>query len=186
MRVIVLGVLALLVMSGVAMVAQAAEKGPTDFRRTTLIVRDINASLKLYRDALGMSVYYDQELTSPNLQRAGSDGKNRSRLVLLKANDGFIGLLGLWQFLDAPNAPARAKPAFAPNEIVMVFNANDFDDRFPKVKATPGVAILSEPALRIYPGPGGTEIRVMVSMVTDPDGYIVELNKALSALPGQK
>jgi catechol 2,3-dioxygenase-like lactoylglutathione lyase family enzyme len=166
--------------------AFADDKLPTDFRRTTLIVRDIDKSLALYRDALGMTVYYDQELTSPRLERTGGDGKNRSRLVLLKANDGYVGLLGLWQFLDGPPVPApKAKPDFAPGEIVVLFNATDLDTRFEKVRATPGVKIMSEPTLREYPGKDGP-IRVMVSMLTDPDGHIVELNKALSALPSQK
>lgn len=169
-----------------ALTAQANDKMPTDFRRTTLIVRDIDKSLALYRDALGMTVYYDQELTSPRLERRDGDGKNRSRLVLLKANDGFVGLLGLWQFLDGPAAPPpKANPDFAPGEIVVLFNASDLDTRFEKVRATPGVRIMSEPTLREYPGKDGP-IRVMVSMLTDPDGHIVELNKALSALPSQK
>lgn len=160
---------------------------PLDFRRTTLIVRDIDKSLALYRDALGMTVYYDQELTSPRLQRKGSDGVNRSRLVLLKANDGFVGLLGLWQFLDGPKPPPPpAKPDFAPNEIVVLFNATDLEARFEKVRKAPGIRIISEPTLRAYPGPNGTEIKVMVSMLTDPDGHVVELNKALSALPSMK
>jgi catechol 2,3-dioxygenase-like lactoylglutathione lyase family enzyme len=167
--------------------AKTEAKQPTDFRRTTLIVRDIDKSLALYRDALGMTVYYDQQLTSPRLERKGSDGVNRSRLVLLKANDGFVGLLGLWQFLDGPAPPPPpAKPDFAPNEIVLLFNAEDLETRFEKVRATPGVKIMSEPTLRVYPGANGTEIRVMVSMLTDADGHIVELNKALSALPSMK
>lgn len=166
---------------------KAEPRQPLDFRRTTLIVRDIDKSLALYRDALGMTVYYDQQLTSPRLQRKGSDGVNRSRLVLLKANDGFVGLLGLWQFLDGPTPPPPpAKPDFAPNEIVVLFNADDLETRFEKVRATPGVRIMSEPTLRAYPGPNGTEIKVMVSMLTDPDGHVVELNKALSALPSMK
>ena len=81
--------------------APVADANPLDLRRTTLVVRDIEKSLALYRDALGMTVEYDQELTSPGLaMRYGADGQNRSRLVLLKANDSFIGMLGLWQFLD--------------------------------------------------------------------------------------
>ena len=31
-----------------------------DIRRTTFIVNDIDTSLKLYRDALGLNVIYDQ------------------------------------------------------------------------------------------------------------------------------
>jgi len=186
--------LALLLVAGCAAVElpkaeppKTEVRQPLDFRRTTLIVRDIDKSLALYRDALGMTVYYDQELTSPRLQRKGSDGVNRSRLVLLKANDGFVGLLGLWQFLDGPKPPPPpAKPEFAPNEIVVLFNADDLETRFEKVRTTPGVRIMSEPTLRAYPGPNATEIKVMVSMLTDPDGHVVELNKALSALPSMK
>ncbi|MEM9054931.1 MAG: VOC family protein, partial [Pseudomonadota bacterium] len=80
---------------------EAVDTNPLDLRRTTLVVKDIEKSLALYRDALGMTVEYDQELTSPGLApRYGADGQNRSRLVLLKANDSYIGMLGLWQFLD--------------------------------------------------------------------------------------
>ena len=43
----------------------AAAEFPLLLRRTTLIVRDIEASLKLYRDGLGMEVIYDQEINRP-------------------------------------------------------------------------------------------------------------------------
>ena len=36
-----------------------ADQVPLDFRRTTLVVRDIDASLAFYRDALGLAVTYD-------------------------------------------------------------------------------------------------------------------------------
>jgi catechol 2,3-dioxygenase-like lactoylglutathione lyase family enzyme len=163
------------------------ERNPIDLRRTTLIVRDMDASLALYRDALGMTIDYDAQLTSPRLERAGGDGVNRSRLVLLKANDGFIGMLGLWQFLDGPKAPPpAAKPAFAPGEIVLLFNATDLETRFPMAAAVPGVVVLSAPAPRRYPGrDGGAPIDVTVSMLRDPDGHIVELNHLTSGQPAR-
>lgn len=155
---------------------------PLDLRRTTLVVRDIENSLALYRDALGMTVEYDQELTSPGLvERYGSDGKNRSRLVLLKANNDFIGMLGLWQFLDqtdkdlAPPDPAD----FTPGEIVLLFNSKTLDKTFPAAAAVPGVVVLGEPHERRYPSPAG-DIVVNVSMLVDPDGHTVELNQLIS------
>ncbi len=33
----------------------AAERSPVDIRRTTFVIRDIDKSLVLYRDALGLS-----------------------------------------------------------------------------------------------------------------------------------
>ena len=163
--------------------AEAVEKAnPLDLRRTTLVVRDIETSLAFYRDALGMTVEYDQELTSPGLSmRAGADGANRSRLVLLKANDGFIGMLGLWQFLDQTEQDLAAPDAadFTPGEIVLLFNAENLEEVFPNAAAVSGVQVIGEPKLRAYPSPQG-DIEVMVYMLVDPDGHTVELNKLIS------
>ena len=41
------------------------ERIPLDLRRTTLVVRDIDKSLALYRDALGMKVSYDSHIRTP-------------------------------------------------------------------------------------------------------------------------
>ena len=37
---------------------------PTDVRRATIIVRDIEASLQLYRDVIGLAVNYDTMVTT--------------------------------------------------------------------------------------------------------------------------
>lgn len=161
---------------------EPVKENPLDLRRTTLVVRDIEKSLALYRDALGMTVEYDQELTSPGLaMRYGADGQNRSRLVLLKANDSFIGMLGLWQFLDQTEQDlAEPDPAdFTPGEIVLLFNSNTLDVTFPAAAAAPGVTIIGEPKERRYPSPAG-DIVVMVSMLTDNDGHTIELNQIIS------
>jgi catechol 2,3-dioxygenase-like lactoylglutathione lyase family enzyme len=158
-----------------------AERNPLDLRRTTLVVRDIEASLALYRDALGMTVEYDQEVTSPGLSmRYGADGQNRSRLVLLRANDDYIGMLGLWQFLDQTEKD-RAEPDaadFTPGEIVLLFNTETLDETFAAAAAVPGVTVVGEPKERRYPSPAG-DIVVMVSMLTDTDGHTIELNQLL-------
>jgi catechol 2,3-dioxygenase-like lactoylglutathione lyase family enzyme len=158
-----------------------APRNPLDLRRTTLIVRDIDASLALYRDALGMTVEYDQVLTSPRLGRAGSDGVNRSRLVLLKANDGFIGMLGLWQFLDQTDADRRPPMAadFTPGTIVLLFNTADVANAYRAAAASRGVREVSPPTERRYPSPAG-DIVVIVSMLVDPDGHTIELNQLIS------
>jgi catechol 2,3-dioxygenase-like lactoylglutathione lyase family enzyme len=154
---------------------------PLDLRRTTLVVRDMDAALAFYRDALGMTVTYDQELTSPRLGRAKSDGKNRSRLVLLKANDDFIGMLGLWQFLDQTDEDRKAPdPAdFTPGDIVLLFNTTDLAATFARAAASPGVRVISPPTERRYPSPKG-EIVVLVSMLVDAEGHTVELNQLIS------
>ena len=37
-------------------------KVPTDFRRVTMMVNHMEPALTIYRDILGMDVYYDQEI----------------------------------------------------------------------------------------------------------------------------
>ena len=37
-------------------------KVPTDFRRATMMVNRMAHALTIYRDILGMEVYYDQEI----------------------------------------------------------------------------------------------------------------------------
>jgi catechol 2,3-dioxygenase-like lactoylglutathione lyase family enzyme len=161
--------------------AESAAQNPLDLRRTTLVVRDIENSLALYRDALGMTIEYDQTLTSPGLSsRADGDGVNRSRLVLLKANNSYIGMLGLWQFLDQTDHDRKPADAadFTPGDIVLLFNTNDLDRAFVAAAAVANVKVVGEPHLRKYPSPAG-DIEVMVSMLVDPDGHTVELNRLI-------
>lgn len=153
--------------------AAGAGRNPLDLRRTTLLVRDLEASLALYRDAMGMTMTYDQMITS-------RDGSSQSRLVLLKANDDQIGMLGLWQLANAADAPAPDVPeqGFETGEIVLLFNTSELDTVFASASAVPGVRVMSAPTLREYPGDGVT-YQVMVSMLRDPDGHIVELNRRI-------
>lgn len=150
-----------------------AERLPIDLRRTTLLVRDMEVSLTLYRDALGMAVIYDQHIPNPS-------GGDPSRLVLLKANNETIGVIGLWQLASAPDAPAKPPhDGLTPGDTILLFNTSELDSVYPAATAVEGVEVLFEPAFREYPGDGVT-YRVMVSMIRDPDGYLVELNNRLS------
>lgn len=154
---------------------------PINLRRTTLVVRDVEASLRLYRDALGFQVVYDQELTSPGLSgRFGADGQNRSRLVLTQTNSGEMGMIGLWQFLDQTEKDTAGPGAadFTPGKIVLLFNTTDLEARFAAAASVPGVSVIGAPAERRYPSPAG-DIVVMVSMLVDPDGHTIELNQML-------
>lgn len=152
-----------------------------NLRRTTLVVRDVDASLKLYRDALGFNVVYDQELTSPGLStRHGADGQNRSRLVLTQTNSAELGMIGIWQFLDpTPEDLAPPEPAdFTPGRIVLLFHTENLEARFAAAALVPGVTVLGPPTERRYPSPAG-DIVVMVSMLVDPDGHTIELNQKI-------
>jgi catechol 2,3-dioxygenase-like lactoylglutathione lyase family enzyme len=160
-----------------------AEQGPVDVRRATLIVRDIDKSLALYRDAIGLKVVYDQKIGGGT----GADGKAKPptvRLVLLRANDDFVGLLGLMQRLDDPDPPpATIKRPMAGNVIVLI-NAKDLETRFERIKAAPGVSVHTPPTPIEYPAPGGGKIPVIFSAIYDADGFFIEINKLLGQAAG--
>ena len=161
----------------------AAAEFPLTMRRTTLIVRDIEASLKLYRDGLGMEVIYDEEINRPH---SSEDREQRLRLIFLKASHDYVGVIGLIDYeYGYPNHPAHTKPVrregFTPGNAVLLFNTDSLEEKWPIIETAPGVEIISKPKLTEYPGYGGAgKIRVMVSKFYDADGYILEVNQILT------
>jgi catechol 2,3-dioxygenase-like lactoylglutathione lyase family enzyme len=163
-----------------------SERIPVDLRRTTLVVRDIERSLPLYRDALGFKVIYDEKI-GPGPDKDGKPQPPSVRLVLLRANDDFIGVLGLMQRLNPATPPPP--PVFQkaqPGDTILVINVADLDTRFATVRATPHVKIADEPERIEYPAPGGKgTIPVLFSAVWDADGNFIELNKILGTPAGR-
>jgi catechol 2,3-dioxygenase-like lactoylglutathione lyase family enzyme len=164
----------------------AAEHIPVDVRRTTLIVRDVDRSLAFYRDALGLKLVYDQMIVRPGRAEDPPGTERKMRLALLRANDSFVGVVGLLEYTSPrlPDPPlVQARPGIG--EVILVINAQDLDQRFERVRATPGVHVASEPQLTQYPSPDGKgTIPVRVSAVWDPDGYFIELNQLLGNAAG--
>jgi catechol 2,3-dioxygenase-like lactoylglutathione lyase family enzyme len=161
------------------------ERLPVDLRRTTLVVRDMNAALAFYRDALGMKVVYDRMIRTPRSARTDNDAERALQLVLLQANDDFVGMIGLMEY-HKPRKTPPASPAdpFSIGTMVFVFNVRDLDEVFALARNTAGVKILSEPEPTTYPAYDGEgTIPVRVSVLQDPDGYVVELNQLLIDRP---
>lgn len=156
------------------------ERLPLDLRRTTLVVRDIEQSLALYRDALGMAQTYDAVIRTPRDAASDAEAERSLRLAFLRANDDFVGVLGLLEYRVPRKEQPVSELAFEPGTIVLVFNVQDLDQRWQNVIAVPGVEVLSEPERTSYPSYDGKgTIPVMVSVIRDPDGFIIELNQLL-------
>lgn len=179
--------LLLLLLPAIAATAPVAEdeRVPIDLRRTTLIVRDIERSLEFYRDALGLQVIYDNLIRTPR-DAADDDAATRAlRLVFLRANDDYVGIVGLLQYRKPVKAaPNQGDEPFSTGSIVLLFNSHDLEAAFARARTVNGVRVLSEPALTNYPSYDGSgTIPVMVSVLTDPDGFVVELNQLLVDAP---
>lgn len=163
-----------------------AERGAVDVRRTTLVVRNVDRALAFYRDALGLTVVYDQDIVRPPRPDDPTGTERHMRLALLRANDDFVGVIGLLEY-TSPRLPEPSGEPQRPGigDVILVINAADLDQRFERVRATPGVRVASEPQLTTYPSPDGKgTIPVRVSAVWDPDGYFIELNQLLGTAAG--
>jgi catechol 2,3-dioxygenase-like lactoylglutathione lyase family enzyme len=158
------------------------ERVPIDIRRTTIIVRDMEASLKLYRDALGMKVNYDagMNVSSPGFAQGGPP--RPIRLVLLNANDPWIGWIGLIQYTDNPNRPrVRVPRVLGPGSHIIVAAVGDAQKACDGASAVPGVRMMSPTKISEYPSrtAGGPPIRVLGCQFFDADGAYLELNQTL-------
>jgi len=179
-------ILSLFLLHGAAFSAPVAneDRTPMDLRRTTLVVADIEKSLAFYRDALGMVVTYDNSVNTPRDAQTVEEAEIARRLVFLRANDDFIGVLGLLQYLkpEKEHVDLSGK-AFQPGTTVLVINHSDIKGAFERASRVAGVNVLSEPAETSYPSyDGNGSIRVMVSVLQDPDGIAVEVNQVLDDL----
>ena len=109
------------------------EEVPIDLRRTTLVVDDIDNSLLFYRDAIGMKVIYDKIIIDPRDAKTMEESTRWRRLVFLQANNSFIGVLGLLQYMkpEQPKSKKVEKP-MQNGTAVLLFNSKD--DVRPKIE----------------------------------------------------
>ena len=175
---------ALLAFSAHAAPVADDERVGIDLRRTTLIVESIENSLRFYRDALGMRVIYDNMIRTPREAATDEEAEISRRLVFVRANDDYIGIIGLLEYTK-PRKPIReAEPVpFSSGSPVLLFNTEDVDGTFEAAAQVPGVEILGEPVNVTFPSyDGSSEIQVRMSTLRDPDGFLVELNQLLSEI----
>ncbi len=150
-----------------------------DFRRTTLVVRDIETSLKLYRDVLGMKVIYDHPIRTP-AGKPDEETDRIRRLVFLRANDTYIGVLGLLEYQKPRKTQPLDRLAFEPGTSVQLFATTDLEAKFDAARKVPGVEAMSPPRVVNYPSYDGKgTIPVKVSVISDPDGFVLEINEPM-------
>lgn len=157
-----------------------SERLPTDVRRATIIVRNMENSLRLYRDVVGMKVNYDTVVTTSGVALPAGEPGAKARLVLLNANDPWVGWIGLMEWLDPPIPVGEYPKRMSPGGVVIVMNTDDVEGRCAAAKQVLGVTFTAEARLQVYPGRnGGQDIRVMGCNFFDPDGILIEMNQIL-------
>lgn len=155
---------------------------PTDVRRTTLIVHDMKGALRLYRDVLGLKVWYDEEDVVTGVVLPAGEPQSKIRLVILQGNDPLVGMVGLLEFLDPKLAGERlAVPRrLGLGEVVTVLNHPDVGHVAEKLSEMDSVHIHCKPTYTEYPAPNGGVYRRLSMGFFDPNGYFVELVELLN------
>jgi len=155
---------------------------PTDVRRASIIVRDMDKSLEFYRDVLGLEVNYDTvvELSGVNLP-VGEPGA-KARLVLLNGNDPYLGWVGLLHPFDPPldGTDEPYSTRLGPGSALLVVNTDDAETACEAATNVEGVTMTGPTRLQVYPGRDGRpDINVRGCNVFDPNGVAVEINQLL-------
>jgi catechol 2,3-dioxygenase-like lactoylglutathione lyase family enzyme len=139
-------------------------------RRTTIVVSDVDRSLAFYRDTLGMSVFYDQEISSAGEARMLGVPGARVRLVSLMGGESVEGMVGLISFLSPPLKVRRIAEIVRPGpDVSLTFTVDDVETWHDRMCVGPEEVFCPPTTYEIA---GGGRRDGMTCL--DPDGVLVE------------
>jgi catechol 2,3-dioxygenase-like lactoylglutathione lyase family enzyme len=150
-------------------------------KRVTVWVRSADASLALYRDALGLAVLEDKTVSGPAIARMVGLEQATLRIVHLAPEGATQGWVGLYEISGtAPGAPPTLpRPAEFPayGQATLVFETGQMAEVLSRVRATPGVAFITAPSEYVKPTgtPAAPAGRYSEVIFFDPDGIPVSL-----------
>lgn len=151
-------------------------------KRTTLISRDADAAAKWYEEVFGMTRWFDKPFTLSGQGLAVGQKGDETRLIILKANDPVIGMIGLLEWLDpkmdAPPVPTTVQFG-APIFVVASEDCQGAHDR----AAALGSTIHSAPHEWTVVGAQDETKHMIGCSFFDLDGYFYEVNQTLRVEP---
>ena len=143
--------------------------------RATIFVRDQAKSLALYRDLLGMNVFFDHYWDNEGINAIMATHHATLHAVVLGSGDHVFGRLGIYQ-LDAASVAKSPPPVrdttTKTGDFALVFRVRHLDMLYAKLKAA-GYPIVSAPTV-LKPDPAKTR-QQREMMFRDPDGVLVNL-----------
>ena len=146
-------------------------------KRTTLIVRDAERSRRFYVDVLGFEPWYDDEIVLGGVGLAAGAKGDRTRLVIVRAQDPQIGMLGLLQFTEPSlPAPATERGRLGIGDVVFVMQTDDVAEVHRRLEHW-GARIHAAPHAFEVRGADGQLVRMTTVSFFDPDGYFFEVNQ---------
>jgi catechol 2,3-dioxygenase-like lactoylglutathione lyase family enzyme len=149
-------------------------------KRTTLIVRSCERSTAFYSDVFGLTVWYDDQIELGGVGLAAGKRGDKTHLVILKAQDPTVGMVGLLQFTEPrlPEPPRRERLGIG--DVVFVMQGDDAQGVYRRAVRF-GARIHAPPhAFSVRGADGGMVAMTSVSL-WDPDDYFIEFNQRHSA-----
>jgi predicted enzyme related to lactoylglutathione lyase len=150
-------------------------------RRTTFIVADAQRAAAFYESVFGWTRFYDHALSA----RAGfppvGPRDEPVKLVLLKAQDPQIGMIGFLQYVDAPfdTGIVTGRSKVRMGEAILVVQTDDVRGIHARALAA-GASITMPPTDWSVPSHDGSSVIHLRSMsMFDPDGIYAEINQHL-------
>ena len=145
------------------------------------IVADLDKSLVLYRDVLGLEVYAQQPF-GPNdaIAKLGATEGGQSRYVALRVPGLALGV-ELIEYKDIERKAQR--PHFVdPGAANIAFRVHGLDAMFEKIMKVPGINVLTAGGKPVtITTPNGALHAVFLQ---DPDGFVIEMLEASDAPAG--
>ncbi len=149
---------------------------PTLVKRTTLIVRSIDRSLAFYRDVLGFSVWYDDLITLSGVGLAAGGKGDLTRLVIVKAEDPVVGMIGLLEFVDPRQTEPPPRHRLGIGDVVFVLQGDDVSGVYQRARAF-GARVHAAPHRFEVRGADGEPLSMTSLSLWDPDDYFIEYNQ---------
>lgn len=140
--------------------------------RASIIVRDLDASLRLYRDILGLRPRVERGLDGEAVNLImGTQGKSL-RIAILQSGDLVFANVGLFEYVGNGEPPPKIVSEVRTGDVALVFLTSDIYRIYDAV-ASAGYTILSQPTV-LFPQEGSPTQSIEM-IFFDGDGIALNL-----------
>jgi predicted enzyme related to lactoylglutathione lyase len=147
-------------------------------RRTTFVVADAEAAAGFYEHVFGWTRFYDQSLVARAGLPPAGPADAPVKLVLLKAQDPHIGMLGFLQYLEPPfdTGTLVNRTRVRLGEAMLVIQTADVDGIHARAVARGATIVVAPLDWQVPAHDGKGVIRLRSLSMFDPQGIYSEVN----------
>ena len=143
--------------------------------RATIFVRDLDKSLQLYRDLLGLEIRVEALTEGDRINEIMGTKGYALRAVILQSGESLVGNIGIYEIIGDDRRtlpPPSDRLDTVTGDVAVVFATNDIDGITKQLRAA-GYPIISPPMV-LYPRENA-EVQDREMLFRDRDGVLVNL-----------